>query len=62
MHQKIFVTGGTGFVGSYLLRYLVQRGYQNIIALKRSTSSMVLVEEVKDKITWVEGDVRKWQK
>jgi len=57
MHQKIFVTGGTGFVGSYLLRYLVQRGYQNIIALKRSTSSMVLVEEVKDKITWVEGDV-----
>ena len=57
MNQKIFVTGGTGFVGSYLLRYLVQRGHQNILALKRSSSSMALVEAVKDKITWVEGDI-----
>ncbi len=57
MQQKILVTGGTGFVGSYLLRYLVQKGYQHIIAIKRSTSSMALVETVKDKITWVEGDI-----
>ena len=53
----IFVTGGTGFVGAYLLRYLVKMGYQNIRALKRKTSSLALVEEIKDRIAWIEGDM-----
>ena len=55
--KPIFVTGGTGFVGSYLLRYLVKNGYSNIRALKRKNSSMALVEEVKDRISWIEGDL-----
>jgi len=54
---KIFVTGGTGFVGAYLLSYLVQKGYTNIRALKRRTSKMDLVETIQDKIEWVEGDI-----
>lgn len=54
---KIFVTGGTGFVGAYLLRYLVQKGYTNIRALKRTTSKMDLVETIQGKIEWVEGDI-----
>ncbi|MCP3928510.1 MAG: NAD-dependent epimerase/dehydratase family protein [Bacteroidetes bacterium] len=53
----MFVTGGTGFLGSYLLRYLVKKGYHNILALKRSSSSMALVEEVADKVEWVNGDI-----
>lgn len=57
MESSIFVTGGTGFVGSYLLRYLVAKGYRDITALKRRNSSMALVEEVQDKINWVEGDI-----
>ncbi|MEM1121877.1 MAG: NAD-dependent epimerase/dehydratase family protein [Bacteroidota bacterium] len=57
MHQKIFVTGGTGFVGSYLLRYLVQQGYKNIRALKRSSSKMDLVAPIQDRIEWIEGDI-----
>jgi len=44
---KIFFTGGTGFVGSYLLRYLVQKGYTNIRALKRASSkNLPFLEEV----------------
>ena len=57
MTQKIFVTGGTGFVGSYLLRYLVKKGYTNISAVRRATSRMDLVAEVADKIEWLEGDI-----
>ncbi len=57
MNKKIFVTGGTGLVGSHLLRLLVQKGHSNIFALKRSTSDMALVEDLGGKVNWVEGDV-----
>ncbi|NJN77067.1 MAG: NAD-dependent epimerase/dehydratase family protein [Saprospiraceae bacterium] len=54
--SKILVTGGTGFLGSYLLRYLVQAG-KTVRAIKRPTSSMNLVQDIADKIEWLEGDV-----
>ncbi|MDX1667194.1 MAG: NAD-dependent epimerase/dehydratase family protein, partial [Saprospiraceae bacterium] len=57
MNQRIFVTGGTGFVGSYLLRYLLDRGYRNIVALRRADSSMDLVEGIKAEVDWVTGDL-----
>ncbi len=52
----IFITGGTGFLGSYILRYLVESG-ERVRALKRSTSRMDLVADVADRVEWVEGDV-----
>jgi len=51
-----FVTGGTGFVGAYLLRYLVQEGVR-VRALRRADSPMDLVAEIADKVEWVEGDI-----
>lgn len=55
--KSILITGATGFVGSYLTRFLVKNGYTNIVCMKRATSRMDLVAEVADKVTWVEGDV-----
>jgi len=55
--EKIAVTGGTGFLGSHILRGLVEKGYTYIFALKRKTSSLELVSDIQHKIQWVEGDV-----
>ncbi|MBX2873501.1 MAG: NAD-dependent epimerase/dehydratase family protein [Saprospiraceae bacterium] len=53
----ILVTGATGMVGSYLLRYLIQDGFTNIRAMKRASSPMDLVEPVADQVEWVECDI-----
>ena len=57
-NKPIFITGATGLLGSYLLRSLIQDGYTDIRALKRKTSSLSLVVEVSNKITWIDGDIR----
>ncbi len=56
MSKTIFVTGGTGFLGSYILRYLVKERY-SVRALKRKNSPMFLVEDIQDKVDWIEGDI-----
>lgn len=54
--MQILVTGGTGFLGSYLLRALVRRGYK-VRALCRPNSSRALAAEVADQVEWVPGDL-----
>jgi dihydroflavonol-4-reductase len=53
----IFVTGGTGFVGSYILQKLLHQGYRNVKALRRENSPRTMVSSFKDQVAWVEGDV-----
>lgn len=55
--SNIFVTGGTGFLGAYLLHNLLKRDYRPIRALKRANSPMNLVEDIAHRIEWVEGDI-----
>lgn len=57
MQPTILVTGGSGFLGSHLLRQLLQAGNSDIRALRRSTSKMDLVADIADQIEWVEGDI-----
>ena len=55
--SKIVVTGGTGFLGSHILRGLIEKGYSSIYALCRSSSSKDLISDISSRITWVEGDI-----
>ncbi|MEO0041854.1 MAG: hypothetical protein RL329_1302 [Bacteroidota bacterium] len=57
LNSKIFVTGATGFVGSYLIRTLLQQGYKNIYALKRADSPLDLLQNIENQIHFVTGDI-----
>jgi dihydroflavonol-4-reductase len=53
----IFITGGTGFLGSYLLQELVLQG-RSVRALRRKRSfPFYLAPGIAEKISWVEGDL-----
>ena len=55
--DSIFITGATGFVGSYVLRWLLHCGYTNITALRRPTSRLDLVNDVAHQVQWVAVDL-----
>ncbi|RLD51297.1 MAG: hypothetical protein DRJ05_18565 [Bacteroidetes bacterium] len=63
----VFVTGGTGFLGSHLIYQLIQKG-EKVKALKRKDSSFEMIqrvfsfldkkgEDLLQNIEWVEGDL-----
>jgi dihydroflavonol-4-reductase len=54
---KILVTGGTGFLGAYIIKELVEKGY-NVRGIRRSAKlPFFLPKNILDKIEWVTGDV-----
>lgn len=52
----IFLTGATGLVGSFICRKIIQEGYP-VKAMKRSSSDLSLLHDIKDQIEWVEADL-----
>lgn len=52
----VLVTGATGFVGSYLIRLLLQKGYK-VRGLRRASSSLAFLDEVAEQVEWAEADV-----
>lgn len=54
--MKVLVTGGTGFIGSHLIKLLLIRGY-DIRAIFRKEKSRILTKEENQKVEWVKGDV-----
>jgi len=54
---KILVTGGTGFLGSYIIKQLVEKGY-TVRAIWRSNKIPFWISnEIFDAVEWIEGDV-----
>lgn len=54
--KRVLLTGATGFLGSYVARLLIEKGYE-VIAIHRQSSRFELVREVKSKIEWIECDL-----
>jgi dihydroflavonol-4-reductase len=54
----VFVTGGTGFLGSYSIQNLIEKGIR-VRALRRATSKLpfFIPDSIWKKVEWIEGDV-----
>ncbi|HTR31208.1 MAG TPA: NAD-dependent epimerase/dehydratase family protein [Puia sp.] len=56
--EKVLVTGGTGFLGAYILRELVERGYTVRAIHRQGTLPFFLPPEIRDNVQWIRCDVR----
>jgi len=53
----VLVTGGTGFIGSYIIKNLVEKGHA-VRAIRRTKKlPFYIATEILNKVEWVEGDV-----
>lgn len=53
----VFVTGGTGFLGSYILKELVDRNIE-VTAIRRTTKRPFYIPSpILEKINWIQGNV-----
>lgn len=57
-NKKIFITGATGFIGSYITRYLTEQEYKQIFCLVRVNSDRSLLEDAIPSINWLTGDLQ----
>jgi len=54
---KVLVTGGTGFIGAYIIKELVEKGYA-VRAITHSKSvPFFLPTHIKNAVEWVSGDI-----
>jgi len=55
--NKVLVTGGTGFIGAYIIKELVDKGY-HVRAIRRSNKLPFFISPgILNKVEWVNGDV-----
>lgn len=54
----VLVTGGTGFLGSYIIKELIEKNY-SVRAIRRPTSKLpfYIPAEILDRVEWVEADL-----
>jgi len=57
LSKKILITGGTGFIGSYIIKELVEKGY-SVRAIRRSNKLPFYIStDILNKVEWLNGDV-----
>ena len=55
--MKVFITGASGFIGSYVFRNLIQAGH-TVLSMKRPTTNLWRIDDCASKAEWVEDSER----
>jgi nucleoside-diphosphate-sugar epimerase len=58
LKKKILVTGGSGFIGSAITKYLVEDGNDVIVFDNNSRGKLSRLKDVEKKINFIKGDIR----
>src|SRR5690606_30579731 len=54
----VLVTGGTGFLGAYIIKHLITKGYRvRAIRREESTLPFFIDPAILSRVEWVEGDI-----
>ncbi|HEV7620958.1 MAG TPA: NAD-dependent epimerase/dehydratase family protein, partial [Flavisolibacter sp.] len=53
----VLVTGGTGFLGAYIIENLVKKGHHVIATQGKSQRPFFIPPEIIGKVDWVKGDI-----
>lgn len=53
----IVVTGGTGFLGAYIIKELVERGYTVRAIRRKNTFPNFIPASIVEKVEWIDGDI-----
>jgi nucleoside-diphosphate-sugar epimerase len=56
--SKYLVTGGAGFIGSNLVRFLLDKGHEVVVLDNFATGKRENLAEIADRIDLIEGDIR----
>ncbi|MDR2346192.1 MAG: SDR family oxidoreductase [Planctomycetaceae bacterium] len=56
--MRYLITGGAGFIGSNLARYILEKGHEVVVLDNFATGKRENLTEIIDKITLIEGDIR----
>ena len=55
--DRVLVTGGTGFLGSYIIKELIEKDYY-VRAIRRGNKlPFYIPKEILNKVQWIEGDI-----
>src|ERR1035437_8776070 len=55
---KYLITGGAGFIGSNLARYILAKGHQVVVLDNFATGKRENLAEIQGRIELIEGDIR----
>jgi dihydroflavonol-4-reductase len=57
LSTKVLVTGGTGFLGAYVIKEMVQKGFAVSVLRRSNKLPAFIASKIFNDVSWIEGDI-----